>query len=517
MKNNKLLSASLLLTALLLGGCTALDSSGNESIGSIPSSNVSTVDSVSDSVGEISNATNVSVSTSTSTSTSTSQQGDNWYIPTSYNLHNRDVNGSDGMLSMPHVGNRKILVVPVQLSNGTVYNSEMLTRLDNAFFGEASETSWHSVASFYKASSYGKLNITGEVTNVLVSKYSTTTLNGYGDNAPDYIAKEFYASASSSLLKEYDTDGDGIVDGICFIYSNNYSSTGSGAYWAWVYWLGNAASSTKPSIDVHMWASYTFMNDGYGTSGIDAHTYIHEAGHMLGLDDYYPYDNNYNAAGQLDMMDNNILDHNVYSKMAMEWTYPYVVTGSTTITLNPFESTGECIIINDNWNGSALDEYIAIEFYTPTGINQKDSAAAYPGNNLKGYTIPGVKIYHIDSRAVKLTSSGAFSSYVDNITDAQYNTGHYAVGAANSNEWSETDTTAGTYKLVHLLEAGGSNTFKNNGKASNATLFTTGKSFTPSTTFFTKGTKFNDGSTIGYTISVTSVSNTQATIQITKI
>jgi hypothetical protein len=177
----------------------------------------------------------------------------------------------------------------------------------------------------------------------------------------------------------------------------------------------------------YAWASYDFMYEGYGSSEVDGHTYIHETGHVLGLDDYYSYtEGDWGAAGGLDMMDYNVLDHNAYSKFFLGWSDPFVVDGTkaaTTINLSPFESSGQFILINDEWNGSAFDEYLAIEFYTPTGLNYQDSrVGGYPGNNVRGFTVPGIKIYHVDARLGLFSStSGAFLSYTDS-----------AVGSASS-------------------------------------------------------------------------------------
>ena len=62
--------------------------------------------------------------------------------------------------------------------------------------------------------------------------------------------------------------------------------------------------------------SYDFCR-GLGISSLDkdgdAHTAIHETGHMLGLSDYYATttdgDTSYNAVGTYDMMSANFLDH----------------------------------------------------------------------------------------------------------------------------------------------------------------------------------------------------------------
>jgi hypothetical protein len=261
------------------------------------------------------------------------------------------------------------------------------------------------------------------------------------------------------------------------------------------------------------------MYEGYGTSSVDAHTYIHEMGHVFGLDDYYSYtDGDWGAAGGVDMMDYNIVDHNAYSKYVLGWTNPYVFDNTlsqTTITLSPFESSGDFILINDGWNGSAFDEYLAIEFYTPTGLNQKDSQAPYPGNGLRGFTIPGVKVYHVDSRLGRFSNStGSFLGFTDTVNTGS--TSYPYVAMSNSSDFSYDPD----LKLIHLLEAGGVNTFKQFEVADNDTLFTLGETFNPNTThgtFFNAAGKFNDNTTIGYSFTVVSLTNSSVTLQFNTI
>lgn len=61
-------------------------------------------------------------------------------------------------------------------------------------------------------------------------------------------------------------------------------------------------------------ASTSFMNNDEKYY-VDSSTYIHETGHLLGLDDYYSY--NPNTIGKVygaDMMDGNLGDHHLYQK-----------------------------------------------------------------------------------------------------------------------------------------------------------------------------------------------------------
>jgi hypothetical protein len=240
-------------------------------------------------------------------------------------------------------------------------------------------------------------------------------------------------------------------------------------------------------------------------------------GHILGLDDYYSYDDDdWEPTGTLDMQAWNILDHNAYSKYLMGWIDPIVIDGTsevTTINLDPFEASGDAILIKNDWNGSAFDEYLMLEFYTPTGLNYADSIGGPYNNRYQGFTIPGIKLLHVDSRLAKYTSSGSFISYTDTLDNGSTN--FALIGASNTASRSiDSD-----YRLIHLIEAGGVNTFINGSPATNDTLFVTGDTFTPSSfaSFFTMSGAFNSGEPIGYAFEIVSINSSGAVIEITRL
>jgi len=326
-------------------------------------------------------------------------------------------------------------------------------------------------------------------------------------------------------LKDYDGNGDGLVDAVYLVYNSPayprfYPSTRIYAedienyFWAYVYWNYNnlsLANEESPVPFTFSFLSYDFMYEGYGENNIDAITYIHETGHILGLTDYYSYDTGINAwgpTGRLDMMDNNILDHNAYSKFLLEWIDPFVIDNTkqeTTITIAPFESSGDAIIVKNNFNDSPYDNYLILEYYTPTGLNEEHSTAPYAGNNLQGFTEAGVKIYHVDSRIGAYDwDSGDFIRFTNEVIipeDENY-TEYYMIVNSNSVSRHRGDYTY--MKLLHLLEASGNNTFINGEFASNDTLFKTDDTFNGLKHFaaMTIFGQFNDGTEIGYEISI---------------
>ncbi|MFA6942273.1 MAG: hypothetical protein WCQ71_00285 [Bacilli bacterium] len=430
---------------------------------------------------------------------------------------------AQGTQFLPSLGNQKILVVPIDFSNSYKNSlpTDALDRLDKAFFGDSDDTSWQSVASFYHESSYGRLTITGEVTpwvNLSIrSNYldSISSSRGYLDPTY-YVLEEVYKSLSTSTLAEYDLDKDGYIDALWLVYAAPtyaQSTAMSDTFWAYTYWYYQSdyltPTSGKPIPGVYAWASYHFLEDGYGTSGIDAHTFIHETGHILGLDDYYDYDGKAAPMGYIDMMDANIIDHNAFSKIALGWIEPIVVTDSSTITISPSYANQDAILINNSWNGLPFDEYILLEFYEPKGLNEKDSQAPYPDNNYQGFTIPGIRVYHVDARLVQTRYDENFDlqsfSYVDTITEGyQIGNSIFFTEIAHSNTPSRSIATD-NYSFLSIVD--GTTKFTRDSVADNQVLFLAGETLSLG--------NFNDGSKIGYSFEVLSISNDSATIKFT--
>lgn len=452
---------------------------------------------------------------------------DGYYKPTSHMYNNRELTESGGFVPFSSLGQQKLLVVPVVFTDTKSKNlatSANKTALEKTFFGTSSETGWESVSSYYAKSSYGRLQITGEVADYFNLGITASSLNKkttYNDPTY-YVLEKLYKEYSASKLSEYDTDGDGHVDALWLVYMYPYNTTDPNSiYWAYQYYYNAYPNTAKPTFGVYAWASYEFMSegDGYSLSKPDAHTFIHETGHVMSLYDYYDYSEKSAPAGAIDMMDYNIIDHNAYSKFVYNWVEPYVVTDSATINLRSTTETGDFILINDNWNGHPYDEYIIIEFYTPTGLNAKDVTPYYEGMPA-AFSVPGVRMYHIDSRLMKAKLDGTgVGEFVDEIIST--NTHYTDIGISNSqDEWHM----EGNYnhKHVHLLNAAGSETtqdwYYKNTPATNSALFQTGDKINANNwkKYLKYSNTFNDGTAIGYSVEIGAMTNNEVSIIITK-
>ena len=527
----------LLISLVTLTSCTFYNNtSSSNSITTSQDSNTtihitsdSSLDTTSNTTSEDYTTDNTTQSSTTTTDSNTTSNIEQlgYYKAESLRYNVKDAQESMGYYSLNTTGRQKLLVVPVQLRGATQWTSNMLSRLETAFFGTPEETNyWESVSSYYSKSSYEKLTLEGEVIEPIQLNYSVSQLSSYNrfsDIISDYIVPAFDQQVDNQIKQEYDQDKDSYIDATIFVYSNPYDGD---AYWAWVWYLQDQnASISNPSVGNYMWASYEFMNDS-GTNRIDAHTYIHETGHLLGSDDFYSNED-YDPVGDLEMQSYNVGDMGAFSKFQFGWSTPYVIDGSRDVvelTIGTSSLYSDAILINDNWNGSSLDEFLLIEYYTPTQNNQLDSENSYNGSRM--YTKSGLRIYHVDARMAKLrkTYSGySFVSYSDEINDDGY---VYFPAASNlGKDWTYFDDPSlfESYKLVSLMQSdvvrgvSGARHFKNNGTASNSTLFDINETFTANDTSFTNGTNFNDGSSVGYSVTLISKNDTYATVRIEKI
>ena len=200
-----------------------------------------------------------------------------------------DINGyreSSGNIGLPTTGEVKLLVIPVTFTDYRCGNlcATRKEQIRKTFFGNANETSWESVKSYYEKSSYGNLTLTGVVTDWFDSSWSTTqfasltTTEGQYPDAFDPTwamldaAIAWYKSYSGSDLTEYDTDFDGFIDSVYLVYNNPnatnavYSAAGEDVFWAYTYWHYNNYGNQNLSSPVGMtlvWSSFDFMFEGY--------------------------------------------------------------------------------------------------------------------------------------------------------------------------------------------------------------------------------------------------------------
>ena len=361
-----------------------------------------------------------------------------------------------GLANAPASGDLKLLVIPVWFSDSSTFiqkNKREQVREDIrlAYFGDEADTGWHSVSSFYFEESFGALSISGTVSSwyEIGQSYLSYAPNSSGGSATIALVNKaadwYFAQNPGESRTDYDNDGNGWLDGVMLIYAApdyaaligsedpNYKNL-----WAYCYWadLDEKRRDTRsPGANTFFWASYDFLyssfkalsrtGSSYATGdtrycSIDAHTYIHEMGHVLGLDDYYDYGPyKYAPAGGFSMQDHNVGGHDPFSVMALGWAEPYVPSEPCTIKLRPFQDSHEIILLSPRWNdaGSVFDEYLLLELYTPTGLNEFDHRHSYSGSSTVGPSEAGIRLWHVDARLAHCEKvSGGYPVFTEDLT-----------------------------------------------------------------------------------------------------
>lgn len=422
------------------------------------------------------------------------------------------------------LGEQKILVIPCHFKQEREFSDGDLEKISRAFFDASLSSSgnYYSLAEFYSKSSGGKLSFSGEVTPVLEVPYTVEEVEKDGNYFPGVPASTFLSSGvSDEFLQSYDLNQDGYVDNAVFVYSSP-SSSRSGHFWAWVHTFATESNLSRPNFAHHMWVGIDNFTDA--SYSIDAHTIIHETGHLLGLRDYYPSDNYYLALGGHSMMDYNISDHDPYSKMLLGWAdpiyYDFKDYQEVTVEIPAFENGNHFLLFKPGWNHSVMDEYLLFEYYTPDGLNKLDADTKY-SNRPQGFTESGIKIYHVDSRIAKCSydaasSSLSFDSYVNEIPDEHPADTYYLIGASNSYEDSRTDASRqGRYKQIALIENKEFNRLQVGESADNDSLFQKGDVFSSEDSAYLLNGSWNDKTKVSLTMEVLSMDESKATLKLT--
>lgn len=424
-------------------------------------------------------------------------------------LNDKDKEGNfiDGSIGLPSEGTYNALVIPVQFKGDTITQSQ-INKLNLAFNGTSADTGWESVRTFYQKSSYGKLNLTFDIQSV----YQAQNTASYYESLTETYQGETYSIGDSVILKEvlsyyesildltkYDTNKDGCIDAVYLIYSApvDYKSDDS-FYWAFVNFYDGEEEYDGLYAYYYLFAGFDFMDeklDEYNGLKINAETYIHETGHLLGLDDYYDYyqrTGSDNGLGGADMMDNNVGDHGAYSKIMLGWITPEIITSSQTVTISSLQSQQgdrKVILVPLKFNNSYFCEYLLIDLYSKQGLNALPASAEetvlYDGAEY------GVRIYHV--------SSSADNPYSDS----------YASFTDNNNSVSDV-------ALIKLIEADGQTSTSSNAQgawASASDLWQAGDNLNEVFPDYAR----NDGKALNFNVTIDSVSADSATVTITFI
>lgn len=446
----------------------------------------------------------------------------------------------------PSLGESKLLVIPVWFTDSSDFianKDNVRNDIETAYIGTSEETGWESVCSYYAKDSFGRVKLDATVSSWYECGKPSSDFYTSGDNTSSlvYDAVKWYKEAYQvSALTEFDKDQNGYIDGVILIYAApDFQAAGKYSrsnMWAYTSWLGKTFAPKKnPVPNVFFWASYDFMyssdkavtrtglseyaNGDTRYCNIDTHTYIHEMGHVFGAYDYYDYDHVSCAAGGFSMQDLNVGGHDPYSRLALGWVDALVPNRTTSITVKPVEEGGEIIILSPNYIGSPFDEYIILELYTPTGLNQFDSEHLYDNRGPLGPSRAGVRVWHVDGRLISVNTR---TYEIDAIVNEAKNPGssHFLYHATNNNNGDTASTYGGNayYNELELIKNDVNEEYSAATIIDEDSLFYTGDTFSVKQfrKQFVNGTRLNNKKALGWEVTFDSVTEDEMTVTLIK-
>ena len=379
---------------------------------------------------------------------------------TELDFHLRDYWDTYRISALPTLGETKMLVIPVRFTDSdefiTNYNY-VREDINTTFFGTNEELGWRSVKTFYEEESKGLVTIGGLTSEWFEPGisykdcYNTTNIYKLRDDAVEW----FFSTHPSEDRKSYDADHDGYLDGLVLIHGCPDYSTGqlqgegAGNLWAMVKSFNDKNPDLeKPSSVKFMWASYDYIYPSkakalertgkseysepgrYSTTGytfwtLDVRTFIHETGHMFGLNDFYSTtEDGIYPAGHTNIQTLNFLSHDPYALLQYGWANPYIPEFTQTISITDFQDNHDVIMLKPNNSAinSTFDEYILVDLYAPTGLNKFNSVdhPIYYGpgpRDQKDLTTVGVRIWHVDARL--LTAASDYTEFTTDPTNGK--------------------------------------------------------------------------------------------------
>ncbi len=475
---------------------------------------------------------------------------DNWKTPESGKVDIKQTyadfsgNNKRNIVYTPTTGQPKLLVLPLWYNDSTNYIAEAKQTsvhedIEKAFFGENEDTGWRSVKTYYQDESGGILNLQGVVSDYIEVPANADffdSVDRIQRNAENLVAAYFEVNPGQSR-QDFDTNNDGVLDGVIFVNCSRHTNASVRAH---CNSTGANPNLNSPISSFYMWVSVFDMygsnyyshtgvmgnSDGYGYTHyceLSTTTFIHEMGHMLGVQDYYDYSYTYSPGGDFTMQDTEAIgSHDAFSVMAYGWADPYIPTDSCVIEIGAFQSTKELILLTPHWNkqDSAFDEYLLLELYTPTGLNEFNSEYDSYGRTLP--TEAGIRLWHVDARLSafinhqfcdKLTTDALCQySYWYAMSNTYNDVGHASVLGSSYYD----------YNLLQFIRNDTSMTYRPKASSiTNDTMFKDGDAFDMNTFSgqFKKTGKLNSGLSLGWSFSV-SISgtgeNTKATITLAK-
>lgn len=296
--------------------------------------------------------------------------------------------------SFPTEGKHKLLILLVNFADTqTTFSQQDFEEMMNA----ENYNGYGSFRDYYLNESYGKLDIATTVTRWIRLPYSKSL---YGsDGAVQMIADALDAIDDEIDLKDFDNDGDGILDGLAVIHQGPGQEITGAAEDIW----SHSSTITGMTYDGVQVRRYTMEPEVLGTTGRISTIGVmcHEFGHNLGAPDFYDTDysesgGEYCGTGRWDLLgsgawNGNLGDTpapiNAWQKIQMGWLTP--TTLNATCHIDAMQSAGSAPV------AYRMDTTVPGEYFILENRQQRDNAfhASVPGS--------GMIIYHVDEGIIR--------------------------------------------------------------------------------------------------------------------
>ena len=207
------------------------------------------------------------------------------------------------------VGTVKMLLILVEFSDYSFKKSkEDFDKLMNQL-NYTDEGRYGSVRDYYKENSFEQLDLVTDVAGIYRLKYNRAYYGANdansNDSNPRAMASEAVSMANADVnFKDYDNDGDGVVDGVHIIYAGPGEEAGGGSDCIWAHaWT---VSETVDGVRTLRYSCSPEIRGSWGSNITHIGVICHEIGHVLGTSDFYDTDygvgGEYPGTGEWDIM-----------------------------------------------------------------------------------------------------------------------------------------------------------------------------------------------------------------------
>ncbi len=295
--------------------------------------------------------------------------------------------------SFPTTGNRKLLMLLVNYNDTQpVYSRDNF----DAMMNTEDYNGTGSFRDYYREASYGKLDITTTVTRWITVPYPKSYYGSEG--AVNLIRDALLAIDDEIDLRDFDNDGDGILDGLAVIHQGAGQEASGLPNDIW----SHSSSISGMEFDGIQVRRYTIEPELLGTTGQISTVGVvcHEFGHNLGAPDFYDTDygnsgGEFPGTGVWDLMGSGAWNGdkgdrpagiNMWQKIQLGWCSPVNLTASTSISgMAPADSEP----VAYRFDTTVPGEYFILENRQRNG--HFDSAL--PGH--------GLIIYHVNEAMIR--------------------------------------------------------------------------------------------------------------------